>query len=132
MRTVLTGMGRLPDPQRDALATAVGLEDGTAPGGFLVGLALLGLLAFAARRLLAEPVGVVSAVRGLGDEHGFTGMPEMAVRGAGGGRPRALFESAMPGRLDPAGARPDRRRGAWQPAGVARVAAWPAAGRAGR
>ena len=83
-------LGRLPGPQRDALAIAFGVSTGSAPDRFLVGLAVLSLvaevaeeqplvcvvddaqwldrvsaqtLAFVARRLLAERVAVVFAVR---------------------------------------------------------------------
>src|SRR5882672_10421665 len=85
---LLDRLDHLPAPQRDALATAFGLSAGDPPSRFLVGLAVLSLLsdaaeeqplvcivddaqwlgqvsaqmlAFVARRLLAERVGVVFA-----------------------------------------------------------------------
>ena len=90
---LLDRLGTLPEPQRDTLRTAFGLSDGSPPERFLVGLAVLSLLAdaaeeqplmcivddaqwldqvssetlaFVARRLLAERVGFVFAVRELG------------------------------------------------------------------
>ncbi len=46
----LDGLERLPGPQRDALATAFGLSSGEPPDRFLVGLAVLSLLADAAEQ----------------------------------------------------------------------------------
>ena len=45
---LLTGLERLPPPQRQALATAFGVSSGARPDRFLVGLALLSLLSDAA------------------------------------------------------------------------------------
>jgi DNA-binding CsgD family transcriptional regulator len=123
----LAGLERLPEPQREALSTAFGLGTGAPPDRFLVGLAALSLLAdvaeqeplvclvddaqwldrvsaqtltFVARRLLAEPLALVFAVREPNDEPAFTGLAELKVRGLGDGDARALLDSAIPGRLD--------------------------------
>jgi DNA-binding CsgD family transcriptional regulator len=123
-------LDRLPGPQRDALGVAFGLRAGSAPDRFLVGLAVLSLLAevaeeqplvcvvddaqwldrvsaqtlaFVARRLLAERVAVAFAVRGptLGPgDDPLTGLPELVVRGLRDSDARALLDSAVPGRLD--------------------------------
>src|ERR1700746_2247879 len=104
----LDRLERLPGPQRDALGTAFGLRDGDAPDRFVVGLAVLCLLsdvaeerplicvvddaqwldaasaqalAFVARRLEGESVGLVLAVREPGGEPHFEGLPELAVGG---------------------------------------------------
>ena len=116
---------RLPDPQRGALAVAFGRSVGPAPEPFLVGLAVLGLsseaaeggpllcvvddaqwlddasaraLAFVARRLLAEKVALLFAVR----ERGATlaGFPEINIGPLGRRDARALLESVLPARVD--------------------------------
>ncbi len=116
---------RLPAPQREALWTAFGLSAGPAPDRFLVGLAVLGLLSevagdrplicavddaqwldsasaqalgFAARRLTAEPVGLVFAVGGPGDE--LDGLPELKIEGLDDDDARALLDSVLVGPLD--------------------------------
>jgi DNA-binding CsgD family transcriptional regulator len=124
---LLGSLRHLPDPQRAAISTAFGLEDGVAPDRFLVGLALLGLLsevarpqplvcliddaqwldrasaqalAFVARRLLAESVALVFVVREPGDEHELEGLPEMVVQGLQDSDARALLDAVTPGPLD--------------------------------
>ena len=125
---MLGSLDHLPEPQRDALATGFGLAAGRAPDRFLVGLALLGLLAetsgdqplvcliddaqwldrasaqalaFAARRLLAEPVAMIFAVREPSANRELAGLPELEVNGLRDADARSLLESAIPGRLDP-------------------------------
>jgi DNA-binding CsgD family transcriptional regulator len=122
---ILDRRPRLPGPQRDALGTVFGLGVGPAPSRLLVGLALLSLLsevaeerpllcvvddaqwldtasaqamAFTARRLLAEPVGVLFAAREPGDE--LRGLPELEVGGLRNGDARALLGSVLRVPLD--------------------------------
>jgi DNA-binding CsgD family transcriptional regulator len=124
-RPMLDHAGELPVPQREALQTALGISAGPPPDRFLVGLAVLSLLSevagdqplvcivddqqwldrasaqalgFAARRLGAEPVGLVFATRVPGDE--LTGLPELEVNGLREEDARALLESALSGPLD--------------------------------
>jgi DNA-binding CsgD family transcriptional regulator len=115
----------LPTPQRQALEVVFGLSAGAAPDRFLVGLAVLSLLAvaaderpllcvvddaqwlddasaltlaFVARRLLAEPVGIVFAARER--SQGLHQVRDLEVRGLRSGDARALLRSALPVRLD--------------------------------
>jgi DNA-binding CsgD family transcriptional regulator len=123
----LDRLERLPGPQRDALGTAFGLRDGDAPDRFLVGLAVLSLLSdiaeqqprvcvvddaqwldaasaqalgFVARRLGAESVGLVLAVRETGGERDFEGLPELVVGGLGDPEARELLATVVTGPLD--------------------------------
>jgi DNA-binding CsgD family transcriptional regulator len=125
---MLGRLNQLPRPQRDALAVAFGIQEGQAPDRFLVGLAVLSLLAataedqplacvvddaqwldratvqcltFAARRLLAEPIAMIFAARQSGDEHELAGLPGLTVTGLGDVDARTLLASAAGGRLDP-------------------------------
>jgi DNA-binding CsgD family transcriptional regulator len=115
----------LPDPQRDALRTALGISPGSAPDRFLVALAVLGLLSdvaeqrpliclvddeqwldqasaqvltFVARRLQAESVGVVFGARKPSDD--LAGLPELVLEGLREEDARALLDSVLPGPLD--------------------------------
>jgi DNA-binding CsgD family transcriptional regulator len=124
---MLERLERLPRPQQDALAVALGLAAGDPPDPFLVALATLGLTAavaeerpllcvvddlqwlddasarvleFIARRLLAEPVALVAGVREPSDEQRLAGLPELALRGLDAADARALLETVLPGRID--------------------------------
>ena len=125
---MLDRLDRLPGPQRDALGAALGRTVGDdAPDRFLVGLAVLSLLsevaeerpllcviddaqwqdrasaqtlAFVARRLLAEPVGMVFAVREPSDGLDVAGLPRLDVGGLGDADARRLLASAIHGPLD--------------------------------
>jgi hypothetical protein len=121
---LLNRISRLPVPQRRALEVVFGLSDGDAPDRFLVALAVLGLLsgvsgdrpvlcviddaqwldhasalslAFVARRLLADPVGLVFAARKAGE---LQSVPELEVRGLVNGDAQALLGSAVMFKLD--------------------------------
>ena len=121
-------LDKLPAPQQDALGTAFGLRPGSAPDRFLVGLAMLNLLSevaddrplicvvddaqwldqasaqtleFVARRLAAEPVAMVFAVRESDDEPRFPGFPELWVRGLSTRDAAALLQRGVTGALDP-------------------------------
>lgn len=117
----------LPRPQRDALAVAFGLEFGGPPDRFLVGAAMLSLLSaasdrrpllcviddaqwldqasaqtltFVGRRLFADRIGVVFAVREPVTGPEWRGFPELAVGGLTDREAGALLDAVFPGRLD--------------------------------
>jgi hypothetical protein len=119
----------LPEPQQSALGVAFGLRDGPAPNRFLVGLAVLSLLAevaedgpllcvvddaqwldqasaqvlaFVARRAAAEQLVLVFALRdpGDGDASAFVGLPDLRLVGLPKSDARALLAAAVRAPLD--------------------------------
>ncbi|MCS5720198.1 AAA family ATPase [Herbiconiux sp. CPCC 205763] len=118
---------RLPEPQQHALGIAFGTRVGVAPDRFLVALAALGLLAleaeemplicvvddahwldkasaralaFVARRVAHESVGLVFVARtGLGDP-ALRELPELTVEGLGTADAAELLASVVPGQLE--------------------------------
>jgi DNA-binding CsgD family transcriptional regulator len=122
---VMDCLDTLPAPQRDALRTAFGVSAGPAPDRFLIGLAVLCLLshaaaeqpllclvddhqwldrasaqilAFAARRLGAESVGLVFATRDPGGD--LAGLPDLLVPGLRDADARVLLDAALSGPID--------------------------------
>src|SRR5262245_44776558 len=124
-RSILDAIADLPPPQRDALRVAFGLASGEPPDRYLVGLAVLSLvsevaatqpllclvddaywldpasrhaLAFVARRLGADSVGLVIASREAVE--GFEGIAQLQLGGLDAADARALFDSVVIGSLD--------------------------------
>jgi DNA-binding CsgD family transcriptional regulator len=122
---MLDRLPRLPSPQRQALEIVFGLSAGAAPDRFLVGLAVLSLLseaaderpllcvvddaqwldhasaltlAFVARRLVAERVGIAFAAREPVEE--LRHLPELEVHGLRNEDARALLSAAVRSQLD--------------------------------
>ncbi|MFI7067522.1 AAA family ATPase [Kribbella sp. NPDC050124] len=117
----------LPRPQRDALAVAFGREFGGPPDRFLVSAAILSLLSavsdsspllcviddaqwldqasvqtltFVGRRLFADRIGMVFAVREPVTGPDWRGFPELAVEGLADHYAGDLLDAVFPGRLD--------------------------------
>jgi DNA-binding CsgD family transcriptional regulator len=115
----------LPERQGDALRIVFGLSSGLAPDQFLVGLAVLGLLAhaaerqplvcvvddeqwldrasaqilgFVARRLVAESVGMVFAARSPTSH--LAGLPHLSVEGLRTADAKALLDAELTAPLD--------------------------------
>ncbi|GAA3224050.1 LuxR family transcriptional regulator [Pseudonocardia petroleophila] len=128
---MLERIAGLPEPQRVALGVAFGLRDGPAPDRFLVGLAVLNLLAevaedgpllcvvddaqwldrasaqvlaFVARRVAAERLALVFALRDPADGGAdpFDGLPELRLDGLAESDARALLAAALGTPLDDA------------------------------
>ncbi|MEU4286950.1 AAA family ATPase [Kribbella sp. NPDC026596] len=124
---LLHRLDHIPSPQGDALGTAFGLRTGPPPDRFLVGLAVLSLVAdaaaeepllctvddaqwlddtsartltFVARRLMAESVAIVFALRDSADDEPFSGMPRLDVGGLPPEHARELLSAAIPGPID--------------------------------
>ena len=124
---MLSCLATLPEPQQRALRVAFGLAAEPAPDLFILGLAVLSLLAeyaaarplvclvddaqwldeassqvlgFVGRRLLAEPVGLLFAVREAAGERLFPGLPALTVEGLTDADARVLLTAAVPGHLD--------------------------------
>jgi DNA-binding CsgD family transcriptional regulator len=122
---MLDRLDRLPAPQRDALRTMFGLSAGPAPDRFLVGLAVLGLLsavaeqqpllclvddqqwldrastqvlAFVARRLGAESVGLVFAAPEVHPE--LAALPALPIGALHDADARNLLDEALAGPID--------------------------------
>ncbi|MGW5410860.1 helix-turn-helix transcriptional regulator [Actinomadura geliboluensis] len=123
----LAEIEELPEPQRDALHVAFGMAAGDPPDRFLVGLAVLSLLTrasetrpvlvvvddaqwldqvslqtleFVARRLLAEAVAMVFAVRDPEGQAALAGLPAMGITGLDAAAAGELLENAVGGRLE--------------------------------
>ena len=124
---MLSCLATLPEPQQRALRVAFGLAAEPAPDLFILGLAVLSLLAenaaarplvclvddaqwldeassqvlgFVGRRLLAEPVGLLFAVREAAGERLFPGLPALTLEGLTDEDARALLTAAVPGHVD--------------------------------
>jgi DNA-binding CsgD family transcriptional regulator len=124
---MLAGLEGLAEPQQNALRVALGVSSGDAPDRFLVAVAVLNLLAttaeerpllclvddaqwvdaasvqvlaFVARRLLAEPVAMMFSLREPAATRALDGLPQLSLEGLAEPDARALLLRAVPGRLD--------------------------------
>jgi DNA-binding CsgD family transcriptional regulator len=126
---ILDVLTELPSPRRDALETVFGLSTGCPPDRFLVGMAVLDLVAMAAqrqpvmwivddaqwldrsslqtigfvsRRLLAERILVAIACRDAVEDDELAGLPELQLAGLTTEDAGTLFDSVVTGPTDPA------------------------------
>jgi DNA-binding CsgD family transcriptional regulator len=129
LRPIVAKMGELPAAQAEALSGALGLAPSRGSDRFLVSAAALSLLAaaaddrpllcliddaqfldvasaealaFSARRLAAEPVAMIFAVReGAGRDFAAPGLPELVVEGLGAEAAAQLLMTSAPEADDP-------------------------------
>jgi DNA-binding CsgD family transcriptional regulator len=124
---MLDNLAFLPEPQKRALQVALGISVGNASDRFVVGLAVLSLLAdvaterplvclvddaqwldesslqvlgFVGRRLLAESVLLVFGAREEEDDRCLPSLPELNLRGLADDDARSLLRDAIAGKLD--------------------------------
>ena len=124
---LLDVLDELPEPQQNALRVASGTVAGGAPDRFLVAVAVLNLLAasaaqrpvlclvddaqwldapslgalgFVARRLAADAVAMIFALREPTTLRALDGLPRLPLGGLEDADARALLSRAVPGRLD--------------------------------
>jgi DNA-binding CsgD family transcriptional regulator len=124
---MLDRLEHLPAPQHEALDIAFGISSGNTPDRFRVSVAALGLLSsfaekqplvclvddahwldrasaqvlgFVARRLFADPVALVFVGREPSEMPELAGLATLDVRGLSAPDARALFDSAIPWRVD--------------------------------
>jgi DNA-binding CsgD family transcriptional regulator len=121
---VRAGIDALPGPQRDALRAMTGMTDDAVPDSYLIGLAVLNLLAevatvapvlvvvedahwldrvsvdvlaFVARRLDSEPMALIAAVReGVPSRLRDAALPSMTVSRLSGDAAAALLDAVAP------------------------------------
>ncbi len=123
---ILPRLQNLPSPQRDALQMAFGMLAGATPDRFFIALAVLSLLAdtarqqplicliddeqwldrasaqalaFVARRIDRESVGLIFATQVATDE--LSGLPELRLAGLDNADADALLDSVLTAPLDP-------------------------------
>jgi DNA-binding CsgD family transcriptional regulator len=129
LRPIVDKLGELPDTQAAALSGALGLSPSLSPDRFLVSVATLSLLAaaaddgpllcliddaqfldvasaealvFSARRLAAEPVAMLFAVReGTARAFAAPGVPELVIEGLGTDAAAQLLAASAPEATDP-------------------------------
>ena len=124
---MLGELDSLPEPQAHAVRVAFGLSVGITPNPFMIGLAVLGLLAessakeplvwliddaqwldeatsqvlgFVGRRLLAEPVALIFASRESGETSALSPLPRLTLEGLDPHNARALLTAGIPRQLD--------------------------------